>query len=97
MNLPASAIEFLDAFAGAFDPATWHERPLPMVHCYTFKRAAETEADILAKAERYLGGPLEPESVSVHTVRDVAPNKLMLCLSFRVPRVVAFRGREHAA
>ncbi|PNG99007.1 tRNA (guanine(37)-N1)-methyltransferase, partial [Tetrabaena socialis] len=44
MNLPASGIEFLDAFNGAFDPATWAERPLPMVHCYTFKRAAETEA-----------------------------------------------------
>ncbi|EFJ46503.1 hypothetical protein VOLCADRAFT_81828 [Volvox carteri f. nagariensis] len=93
MNLPASAIEFLDALSGAFDPATWSERSLPWVHCYTFKRAAETEADILAKAEHYLGGPLEPGSCSVHTVRDVAPNKLMLCLSFRVPRDVAFLGR----
>ncbi|GLC61014.1 hypothetical protein PLESTB_001706000 [Pleodorina starrii] len=93
MNLPASAIEFLDAFSGAFDPVTWADRPLPYVHCYTFKRGTETEADILAKAERYLGGPLEPGSCSVHTVRDVAPNKLMLCLSFRVPREVAFKGR----
>lgn len=43
MNLPASAIEFLDAFNGAFDPATWAGKDLPMVHCYTFKKAAETE------------------------------------------------------
>jgi tRNA G37 N-methylase Trm5 len=38
MNLPASAVEFLDAFNGAFDPAAWAGRPLPMVHCYTFMR-----------------------------------------------------------
>lgn len=92
MNLPASAIEFLDAFSGAFDPARWRGR-LPMVHCYTFKRAAETEEDILSKAEGYLGGPLERPAVSVHTVRDVAPNKIMLCLSFRLPEGVAFKGR----
>ncbi|GFR44333.1 hypothetical protein Agub_g5548 [Astrephomene gubernaculifera] len=94
MNLPASALEFLDAFSGAFDPAVWGERQLPTVHCYCFKRGVESEADILAKAERYLGGPLEPGSVSIHTVRDVAPNKLMLCLSFPVPREVAFKGRR---
>jgi len=42
MNLPASAVEFVDAFNGAFDPATWKGR-LPLVHLYTFKTAAETE------------------------------------------------------
>lgn len=45
MNLPASAVEFLDAFAGAFDPATWADKPLPEIHCYTFSKAlTEDEA-----------------------------------------------------
>ena len=50
-------------------------------------------ADIISKAEGYLGGPLERSAVDVHTVRDVAPNKIMLCLSFRLPEGVAFKGR----
>jgi tRNA (guanine37-N1)-methyltransferase len=92
MNLPASAVEFVDAFRGAFDPAV-HTGRLPMVHCYTFKRAIETEADVVAKVEGFLGSRLDA-APSIHVVRDVAPNKLMLCVSFRVPEAVAFMGRE---
>jgi tRNA (guanine37-N1)-methyltransferase len=42
MNLPASAVEFLDAFQGAFDPHAWAGQ-LPLVHVYTFMKN-ETEA-----------------------------------------------------
>lgn len=44
MNLPASAIEFLDAYNGAFDPAVWSEATLPTIHCYTFMKSPEVEA-----------------------------------------------------
>jgi tRNA (guanine37-N1)-methyltransferase len=43
MNLPASAVEFMDAFNGAFDPASWAGQQLPLVHVYTFMKN-ETEA-----------------------------------------------------
>lgn len=88
MNLPATAIQFVDAFRGSFDRATW-EGPLPMVHCYTFKKATESEEDIIRKLESYLGGPLE-EPAHIHCVRDVSPNKVQLCVSFRVPSSVGF-------
>ncbi|KAF6261234.1 Met-10+ like-protein-domain-containing protein [Scenedesmus sp. NREL 46B-D3] len=92
MNLPASAVEFLDAFRGAFDPASWAGRQLPLVHVYTFMKS-ETEADVITRVEAALGGKLD-EPPSIHTVRDVAPNKLMLCVTFRVPQAVAFAGRQ---
>mmetsp|Transcript_9601 Transcript_9601/g.17955 ORF Transcript_9601/g.17955 Transcript_9601/m.17955 type:complete len:716 (-) Transcript_9601:57-2204(-) len=91
MNLPASAVEFLDAFAGSFDPAVWKDH-LPRVHCYTFRRSNETDEDVIATVERFLGGPLDSRP-EIHIVRDVAPQKIMLCVSFTVPRAVAFRGR----
>jgi hypothetical protein len=55
-------------------------------------RSMGCAADIVRKVEHYLGGPLDlpPE---IHVVRDVAPNKIMLCVSFRVPQAVAFAGR----
>ena len=43
MNLPASAIEFLDAFNGAFDQAVWKGQ-MPYVHCYCFQRKDESNA-----------------------------------------------------
>lgn len=41
MNLPASAVEFLDALNGAFEPALWEGRELPLVHVYTFAKGEE--------------------------------------------------------
>jgi len=88
MNLPAIGLEFIDAFCDAFDPATW-EGKLPLVHCYAFSRAADYAADVIQRAESILGGPLI--SPYVHDVRDVAPNKRMLCLSFRLPETACLK------
>jgi tRNA (guanine37-N1)-methyltransferase len=97
MNLPATAVEFLDAFRGAFAPALWAGRRLPWVHVYAFLRADQTTADLRARIEAALGGPLEEEP-RFHSVRDVAPNKQMYCASFRVPAAVAFAaGQEGGA
>ena len=52
-------------------------------------------ADVLRRVEAALGGPLE-ERARVTMVRDVAPNKRMLCVSFRLPAGVAFAGAPAA-
>ena len=98
MNLPASAPEFLDSFRGAFGPA-WRAAgapPLPLVHCYCFAKGSggtspeEAKEAAVVRAETALGGGIDRETLVVTEVRNVAPNKTMLCLSFRVPREVAF-------
>ncbi|KAJ7978841.1 tRNA (guanine(37)-N1)-methyltransferase [Quillaja saponaria] len=82
MNLPASAIQFLDAFRDLIHRKYW-KGPLPWIHCYCFIRATETQEFIVAEAESALNAHIQDPRF--HRVRDVAPNKAMFCLSFRLP------------
>lgn len=43
----------------------------------------------IQRVEEKLGHALTPE-VSLHLVRSVAPNKEMYCISFRLPKEVAY-------
>ncbi|EXJ56748.1 tRNA wybutosine-synthesizing protein 2 [Cladophialophora yegresii CBS 114405] len=103
MNLPASAIEFLDAFKGLyhgreaeFEPHT--SQKLPLIHLYLFQtKLAAEEEELLETCERitkHIGSEVEmddPElDMDIRYVRLVAPKKKMFCASFRIPRSVAF-------
>ena len=95
MNLPATAIEFLDAFAGSLRPELFPsaerdggaEVPLPRVHVYCFEKAGEPPSTTLRRVAGHLGG--EPRDAAVRLVRDVSPNKRMVCVSFTLPAAVA--------
>ncbi|EJD54430.1 guanine-N(1)--methyltransferase [Auricularia subglabra TFB-10046 SS5] len=99
MNLPDSALTFLDAFQGALSIPGVDEADvrglyttMPTVHVHCFTRELEFEAaktDLLTRAARALGAPL-PGDALFHLVRSVAPNKEMYCVSFALPESVAF-------
>ncbi|OBZ79887.1 tRNA (guanine(37)-N1)-methyltransferase [Grifola frondosa] len=101
MNLPDTAILFLDAFRGVLSPDNAGDRDLcgvydrsslPMIHCYCFTRELEpdkAETDIRQRVEEQIGHPIAHE-VGLHLVRSVAPNKDMYCISFRLPYEVAY-------
>ena len=101
MNLPASAVEFLDGFIGAYkglehmfegDDAA----KMPYIHVHTFHRETFergedfAKEDVVAELERYLECSIDPETVELHSVRRVAPNKGMYCASFQLPKAAAF-------
>lgn len=89
MNLPASAVQFLDVFKGLLTYNQSHPI-LPMVHCYCFSKAEDPIEDVKRQAEDVLGVQLGSDC-SVYYVRDVAPKKAMMCLSFRLPVAMAIQ------
>ena len=103
MNLPATAITFLDAFVGLyhgqeklFTPHT--ATKLPMIHMYCFSTShdgVDEKIKICAEISQHLGAEIRPEDqdVEIWDVRTVAPGKRMFCASFRLPAEVAFRKR----
>ncbi|ESP02935.1 hypothetical protein LOTGIDRAFT_110690 [Lottia gigantea] len=92
MNLPALAIEFMDAFKDLFKDEEIAIAPekLPVVHCYCFTKDTENaEKDVIERAESIIGMKL-PAECKVRYVRNVAPNKEMMCIKFRLfPELVS--------
>ncbi|KAK7465472.1 tRNA(m(1)G37)methyltransferase [Stygiomarasmius scandens] len=93
MNLPDTAILFLDAFKGVITSQEMkdaYEGKMPLVHCHCFTRELEqhnAEVDIRKRVEEKLGHA--PKECNIMHVRSVAPNKEMYCISFRLlPEIV---------
>lgn len=99
MNLPDSAITFLDRFIGLYDGTQVQQLPWIHVHCFE-KYGNEEEPSVEELYERVYnrilkslhsnGESLRFEDLSFHLVRKVSPTKPMFCVSFQLPRDIAY-------
>ena len=87
MNLPKIAPDFLDSFRG------YHTSGLlrPIIHVYCFApKASESNGypDAVERCEHALNCKLDQEPI-VRTVRNIAPTKNMVCVSFVLPQTAS--------
>ena len=86
MNLPKTAPEFLDAFQNyaAIDHTT---KPTNM-HVYCFAPKDSQDAgypEAIQRCEAALSRPIPRDTVRVRTIRNIAPSKNMVCVTFVLP------------
>ena len=97
MNLPALAIEFLDAFKDLFagdETLTSKAIVLPKVYCYCFtdikiNEDKNKQNEVRERVKGVVGDSVETD-LAVRFVRNVAPNKDMMCVTFTLTREVLF-------
>lgn len=96
MNLPAMAVEFLDAFRGLLISYTGPIGVYPLVHVYCFAKGEEKK-DVIAKrlVEDNLGIQLNDNLNSINFVRNVAPNKDMMRVSFYLTSEILFTNFDN--
>lgn len=101
MNLPALAYTFLDSFIGLLSEVEYFDSNvvLPTVHCYCFTNQTEAadkwEGDMNSELKHRVMNVVEglkEDDVKLRVVRDVAPQKIMMCVSFQLtPEILCGR------
>lgn len=93
MNLPAIAVEFIQYFHNLFE---WEEicddSCLPVLHVYTFVKTDRSyEEGLKAIMDKYLNSIKKEDVQEILRVRNVAPNKEMVRISFRMSKEILCR------
>jgi tRNA (guanine37-N1)-methyltransferase len=102
MNFPSGAPEFLDTFCGLYGGLEGKKLPMPIVNCYCFVRGDDWIADARKRVhdvfETYSHADYKSLdlAIEVREVRDVAPKKRHVCLTFKLPEAIAFGKRTNA-
>ena len=92
MNLPGTAVEFLNSFIGLFISVPEEKRqsfPLPTIHCYSFAGGEHPKEEVKQRVEGVLISRLTTCDTSY--VRHVSAKKEQIRISFKLPQEVAYR------
>lgn len=103
MNLPDSAIDFLGNFVGLYSnvPEFQNVSKMPWIHVHCFEKYGNDEDLTMEEIQervyqRILSSMKTTSSVlpiselSFHLVRKVSPTKPMFCVSYKLPKELAF-------
>ncbi|KAI5965607.1 TRM5 [Candida pseudojiufengensis] len=105
MNLPDSALTFLDAFIGLYSNYPQLKNlpnfKLPWIHVHCFEKfengedptIEELSEKIWFKICKLIEFELDINKMEFHKVRMVSPTKPMFCVSFQLPEEIAFRPK----
>jgi tRNA (guanine37-N1)-methyltransferase len=101
MNLPASAIEFLDSFDGLFtnaDKLVWAKMPIIHVNSFIEKGIVDLKEAFAIKISSVLKCSKDiiiANIIDVHNIKDVSTKKNMYCVDFLLPEEVGRRSKKH--
>lgn len=85
MNLPAIAVEFIKYFHNLFEWEEILDNFLPTLHVYSFVKTDKGyEEGLKLVMEKYLNNVLKEDIQEILRVRNVAPNKEMVRISFQM-------------
>ncbi|KAF8003247.1 hypothetical protein HF325_002492 [Metschnikowia pulcherrima] len=110
MNLPDSALTFLDEFIGLYTRDESVEKiargdpqfRLPTINVHCFEKFSSDEPEpsmqelyrrVHSRITKIIDFPAPFDDFHFHLVRKVAPTKPMFCVTFQLPREVAFRKK----
>ena len=97
MNLPGTAVEFLNNFIGLFVSVPEEKRQsfqLPTIHCYSFAGGEDPKGEVKQRVEGILLSRLTTCDTSY--VRQVSTKKEQIRISFKLPPEVAYRQPQVA-
>jgi tRNA (guanine37-N1)-methyltransferase len=88
MNLPGTSLEFLQYFRGSY--VGIETEKMPVIHCYFFAKKESNDESLVECVENHLGSKID-QVKCIHNVRNVSASKDMFCVSFVLPKNVAYQ------
>lgn len=108
MNLPDSAIDFLGNFVGLYSSVSESNciTKMPWIHVHCFEKYGNDEELTMEEIHRRVyqrilksmnttSEILPFDKLSFHLVRKVSPTKPMFCVSYKLPRELAFMPQDN--